>query len=125
MVNKTVTVIDGWIDEDIFGRHHIRVIEYARDLWRDIKRPTHPHFDSYDPEDREDGVEAERAKNLLMRCRRLVGRIDWSIFENVIRWNEPIGIPGSRYAAVTQRHTAAAQEVVASVADRIVKARIL
>lgn len=125
VVNRTVTVIDGWIDEEIFDSRDVRIIEYCRDLWRDIRRPTHPYFDPPDLEDRLDSFEAERAKNLLRRCRQLVGRIDWSIFENVIRWNEPIGIPGSHYAVVSAGNIAAAQEVVVSVAKRVGRARIL
>lgn len=119
VVNRSVTVIDDWIDGDVFHRPQVRVIEYARDLWRDIRRPCHPYFDAPDLEDRNDSFESERAKSLLHRCRRLVGDWRWNIFENVVRWNEPTGIPGSRIASVSGASIGAAQEVVRDVADQI------
>ncbi len=119
IVNRTVTVIDGWIDDDVFHRPHVRVIEYCRDLWRDIRQPRHPFFDSPDLEDRADSFEAERAKNLLRRCQRLVGHARWSIFENVVRWNEPTGIPGSRVANISEASIVAAQDIVREVAADI------
>lgn len=125
VINRAVTVIDDWIDDDVFHRRHVRVIEAARDLWRAIKRPRHPFFDPYDPEELEDGPDSERAKNLLRRCRSLVGRGRWYIFENVIRWNEPTGIPGSRIANVSAASITAAQDVVRDVADEIGHAWIL
>jgi hypothetical protein len=125
IVHRTVTIIDGWFDDDVFYRSHIRTIERVRGLWRCIKRPTHPYFDSHDPEDRQDGVDAERAKNVLRNCRRLVGDYRWNIFENVARWNEPTGVPGSRIARVSPASIAAAQEIVRDVADDIWRAQIL
>lgn len=125
VVNRTHSVIDGWIDEEIFLRRHIRVIEHARDLWREIKRPTHNYFDSHDPEDRQDGLDAERAKNLLRRARSLVARDDWNVFENVVRWNEPTGIPGPRHAGPSPRSVAAAKETVLLVAEIIAEALFL
>jgi hypothetical protein len=119
VVNRTVTVIDGWIDEDVFIRPHVRVIEYARDLWRDIRMPRHPFFEGYDPEDRNDSFESERAKALLHRCRRLVGDYRWNIFENVVRWNEPTGIPGSRVSTLSEASIGAAQQIVREVAEDI------
>jgi hypothetical protein len=125
VVNRAVTVVDGWIDDDIFDRRHIRVIEYARDLWRDIRRPCHPLFDPPDLEDRDDSFDSDRAKNLLRRCRSVVGRGRWYIFENVIRWNEPTGIPGSRIASVSHASVEAAQQVIREVAEEIGRAWIL
>lgn len=125
VVNRAITVIDAWIDEDVFYRPHIRTIEQIRDLWRCIKRPTNVYFDSRDPEDRQDGPDAERAKNLLCCCRRLVGHYRWNIFENVARWNEPTGVPGSRIANISMASVAAAQQIVIGVAHDIRKAMIL
>lgn len=119
VVNKTISVVDGWIDDGAFRHWEIYVIERIRDLWRVIRRPTHPHFDGYDPEDRQDGLDAERAKNLLRRCRNVVGLERWSIFENVIRWNEPTGVPGSRISALSQEAIWAAQDAVAIVAGDV------
>lgn len=124
-VNRNHSVIDGWIDEEIFERRHIRVIEHARDLWREISRPTHDFFDSWDPEDEREGLEAERAKNLLRRARSLVHERDWRIFENVIRWNEPLGLPGSRLLAPNEKAKEAVQEIVIDVAETIALALFL
>lgn len=125
IVNRAVTVIDDWIDAGVFHSREVRVIERARELWRDIKRPRHPYFDPPDPDDLEDGPEAERAKNLLRRCRALVGRERWYVFENVIRWNEPTGIPGSRIANIAPSSIAAAQEMLRNVAGEIDRSWIL
>jgi hypothetical protein len=125
IVHRTVTILDGWFDDDVFYRSHVRTIERIRDLWRRIKRPTHPYFDSHDPEDRQDGPDAERAKNVLRNCRRLVGNYRWNIFENVARWNEPTGVPGSRIARVSAASVRAAQMIVREVADDIWRAQIL
>jgi len=125
IVHRTVTILDGWFDDDVFYRSHIRTIERLRDLWRCIKRPTHPYFDSRDPEDRQDGIDAERAKNVLRNCRRLVGNYRWNIFENVARWNEPTGVPGSRISRVSEASVRAAQFIVREVADDIWRAQIL
>jgi hypothetical protein len=119
VLHRTVTIIDGWIDEDVFYRSHVRTIERIRDLWRCVKRPTHPYFDSHDPEDRQDGFDAERAKNLLCSYRRLVGRDRWNIFENVVRWNEPTGVPGSHLFRPRDASLAAAQAIVRGVVEEI------
>lgn len=119
VVNKTISVVDGWIDDGVFRRREVYAIERVRDLWRVIRRPTHPHFDGYDPEDRQDSFDAERAKNLLRRCRHHVGLERWSIFENVVRWNEPAGVPGSRVSALREASIWAAQDVVVDVAGEL------
>lgn len=123
--NRTHTVIDGWIDEEIFERSHIRVIERARDLWRDIKRPTLDYFDSYDPDDDSESFDSERAKCLLKRCRNLVGEPRWRIFENVLRWNEPCGVPGSRLMTPCPESIGATKEIVIGVAEEIARTLIL
>lgn len=125
VVNRAVTIIDDWIDDDVFERRHTKVIEAARDLWRDIRRPRHPYFDPYDPDEHEDGADSERAKNLLRRCRHFIGNYRWNIFENVIRWNEPTGVPGSRIANVRSSAIIGAQNIVRDVAEQIYRARIL
>lgn len=123
--NRAVTVIDDWIDDGLFERRHIRVIEHARDLWRDIRRPTHDYFDGYDPEDRAESFEAERAKNLLRRAKRLVHHEDWSVFENVVRWNEPLGVSGSRLYNPNAAALSAAKEIVRDVAELIARSLVL
>jgi hypothetical protein len=125
VINRAVTVIDDWIDSDVFLGRQVRVIEKARDLWRSVKRPRHPYFDPPDPDDLEDSFESERAKSLLHRCRRLVGNERWNIFENIVRWNEPTGVPGSRIANINERSMLAAQMVVRDVADEIGRSWIL
>jgi hypothetical protein len=70
-------------------------------------------------EDRQDGSDAERAKNLLRRCRNHVGLERWNIFENVVRWNEPTGIPGSRICSLRDEAIWSAQETIAAIAGDI------
>src|SRR5690606_32559683 len=101
-INRRHTVIDGWLhdDERYFERRHIRVIEHARELWRSISMHAVTDIDVGAFETRglvfaKDDEIAARAVNLLRRARSLVPRWQWDIFENVVRWNEPYGFPGS------------------------------
>lgn len=115
IVNRAVTVIDDWIDAGVFYGYQVRVIERTRDLWRDIRPPRHPLFDRPDLEDRDDSLEAARAQALLTRCRRLVGNSRWEVFENVVRWNELTGVPGSKIARPSEASIVAAQRLVRGV----------
>lgn len=122
--NHAVTPFDLWLsDPDTpFLRRHVRVIEHARDLWRSIDRPTNETFVQRDGRD---GLIPERAKNILRRCRRLVDLSDWHIFENVIRWNEPFGILGSRLMSHSPQKEAAALQTVLAVAEIISRTLII
>lgn len=123
VVNKTHTLIDGWIDDDIYDRSQVRAIEHVRDLWRDLRRPTHPLFD--DPDDDDGGYDSERAAALLRRCRNLVGEGRWRAFENVVRWGEPGGYSGSKAVDNLNGQVDAAKMVVREVASEISRAKIL
>lgn len=125
IINRTLTPIDEWFyfDADFWSRRQVRVIERARDLWRDVGRPTHPYFDWR--KHKGDGLTAERAKNLLRRAHRLVGDSDWRVFENVIRWNEPTGFRGSSLCRQSPQAIAAAKVTVRGVAQAVGEALIL
>ncbi|MDB5584338.1 MAG: hypothetical protein JWR80_9514 [Bradyrhizobium sp.] len=116
--NHAVTPFDLWLsDPDTpFEQRHVRVIEDARERWREIDRPRNEWKVS---EDGLDGPASERAKNLLRRCKRVVPRLDWEVFENVIRWNEPYGIPGSRLMSCAHHKEAAALKTVLRVANEL------
>jgi hypothetical protein len=117
------SVVGRWTEKGVFTSEQIFVIEEARLLWTLIGRPSHDFFDSDDPEDNREGLLAERAKCLLRNCRRLVGDRDWRIFENVVRWNEPLGFIGSRLVeGGTGGH---ACRTVADVAERVAEAGLL
>lgn len=118
------SVISKWFDAGILNDEQTFVIEEARALWALIGRPVNELFDSDDPDDQREGLLAERAKCLLRNCRNLVGVTFWNIFENVVRWNEPLGFVGSRL--IEREHSAAhAKAIVTDVADRIAKAGLL
>lgn len=124
-VNLAHTIIDLWIDDGIFLGSEIRSIEIARELWRSVARPSHDYFDSDDPENEREGLNMERAKALLRRCKNHVGCSRWLIFENVVRWNEPYGTPGSRLWEPSPECMVATQEIVAGVAREIYRGEIL
>lgn len=125
VINRTLTPIDEWFyfEPDYWSRRQVRVIEHARDLWRDIGRPTHPHFDW--KKAKGDGLTAERAKNLLRRAKHFVGNDDWNVFENVIRWNEPTGRRGSHLCKYRMTEVAAAKNTVRGVAQALGEALVL
>lgn len=122
--NHAVTPFDLWLsDPDTpFQRRHVRVVERARDLWRSIDRPANEITVIADGRD---GLISERAKNLLRRCRNEVTRQDWHVFENVIRWNEPYGFPGSRLWAPSPAREATALRAVLAVAETISRTLVI
>lgn len=130
-LNRRATVIDGWLhdDETYFERRHIRVIERSRDLWREVSMaandPTRGAFDNRGLEMARDDEDAARALNLLRRARALVPRWQWNLFENVVRWNEPYGFPGSRLWSDRPERGEWARLVVRSTAETIAKSLFL
>lgn len=131
-VNRAHTVVDGWFHfyPDFFERRHIRVIEHARDLWRDVSvhgmsLAYEGSFDTRGLEIRFDDEASARAVNLLRRARGLVARWKWEVFENVIRWNEPYGFPGSRLFGDKPAREEWAKLVVRDVAEKVARSLFL
>lgn len=118
------SVIGAWVNEGMFTPDEVFAIEEAKMLWNLIARPSHDLFEPDDPENRREGLLAERAKALLRNCRVLVGWRDWAIFENVVRWNEPLGFIGSRMMDGTESN-GSARATVTRVAKEITEAGIL
>lgn len=117
------SVIKRWSEQGHFTPEQTFVIEEARLLWTLIGRPSHDYFDTDDPEDEREGLLAERAKALLRNCRRLVGDRAWRVFENVVRWNEPLGFIGSRM--MDGGSGTSARIVVVDVAEQVATAGLL
>lgn len=59
------------------------------------------------------------ARTDLQRLKSHVGPQFWSLFENVVRFDEPAGVAGSRLGAPTQKREFAARLAVQFVADII------
>jgi hypothetical protein len=121
--NHACTPFDLWLSdpECPFLRRHVRVVERARDLWRSIERPTNYVVTPYGV----DGAIPERAKNLLRRCKAIVPRWEWNVFENVVRWNEPYGVSGSRLMSSQRGADEAALATVLRVAETISRSLII
>lgn len=131
-INRRHTVIDGWLhdDEEYFERRHIRVIEHARDLWRAVSMHASTPIDvgvfgTQGLEIAHDDESASRALNLLRRARTLVPRWQWDVFENVVRWNEPYGFPGSSLFGDKPKRREETKFIVRSAAEIIAKSLFL
>lgn len=124
--NRRHTVIDGWIydDEEFFERRHLRVIDHARDLWRAVSMHASTPIDvgvfgTQGLEIAHDDESAARAMNLLRRARSLVSRWQWDVFENVVRWNEPLGFPGSSLFSMKPKRIEETKWIVRHVAETV------
>jgi hypothetical protein len=130
--NRRHTVFDSWLhdDEEFFERRHIRVVEHARDLWRAVSMHAATPIDvgvfgTQGLEIAHDDESAARALNLLRRARSLVPRWQWNIFENVVRWNEPYGFPGSSLFVVKPQRVAETKWIVRDAAETISRSLFL
>lgn len=130
--NRRHTVIDGWVsdDEDYFERRHLRVIDHARDLWRAVSMHAATPIDvgvfgTQGLEIAHDDESAARALNLLRRARSLVPRWQWNVFENVVRWNEPYGFPGSALFGDKPKRRAETMFIVRHTAETISRSLFL
>jgi hypothetical protein len=123
--NHAITPFDLWLwdEETPFERRHVRVVERARELWNDIDPPRNEAFTLSG--DGRDGLRSERAKNILRRCKVLVPRWEWQIFENTVRWDEPLGFPGSRLMTHSPCREAAALRAVWNVAETVARSLII
>lgn len=131
-INRAHTVFDKWVymDAAFFERRHIRVVEHARDLWRAVSMPPEHYLEFGSAgcaglERSRDDEMAARASNLLRRARSLVSGWQWSMFENVVRWNEPYGFPGSNLYGDKPKREDMAKRVVRHVAEVVSRSLFL
>lgn len=113
--NIDANLMDAWLLEDsIFDGLHLRAAHECRALWSRMPTPTHRTTDS-------EGHSHARAAKTLAKFKRSVPLVDWRVFENAMRWNEPGGYPGSKYANQKQRDLVAAKMIVRRVLETIAR----
>jgi hypothetical protein len=121
-INDATSVIDEWLNDDgLFTQDEFAAIWYCGEMWRRIGltvRDRNEKARASGLSDRRD-YEAQRALNAIARIRKHFDRTDWNIFENVIRWNEPCGRPGSAIAMVPGSSIEAAKLIVKGIAREI------
>lgn len=105
-------VIDRWFSEDegFWLSQHIKAIAACSDMWDRCYRPHSAEGG---------GRHHSRSLSALASFKARVPRYAWEIFENVCRWDEPTGVPGSRYSTVKSSHVRAAKHIVRYVAEEI------
>jgi len=111
-VNIDHKVIDGWLHDNdgFFEAQHIKVFAHCADLWNNCPGPR--QFEH-------GGAAHTAALRTLADFKGKVPRYAWEIFENVCRWDEPTGIPGSRYSTARPSSVRAAKHVVRYVAEEL------
>jgi hypothetical protein len=116
--NYAPTVIDGWFDEreTEFTARDIRVISVCCDHWRALDEA------AYERRTMRGFVPTKafiRALKVMQARASRVPSWQWYVFENVVRWDEPVGIPGSKFASNSRASVSAAKQVVKEVARSI------
>lgn len=113
--NIDVNLMDAWLLYDrTFDGLHVRVAYGCRSLWERMPPPS-PRISE------REGLAHAKAAKTLAKLRRSVPLADWLIFENAMRWNEPGGYPGSRFATQKESNVAATKETVRRVLEAIAR----
>lgn len=109
--NVDINLMDSWLTGDGFdGRHH-RTAHRCRDYWNKLAPPTRKVVEW-------EGDGHARASRTLAKMKRAAGP-DWVPFENAMRWNEPMGYLGSRFANPHPEYIAATKALVRRVLEII------
>lgn len=113
--NTDINLMDAWLlhDSDFDGLH-VRVAHGCRSLWDRMPKPSAFITET-------EGHSHAKAAKTLAKIKRYVPRSDWLIFENAMRWNEPGGYPGSRYANPKKSSVDATKAVVRRVLEAIAR----
>lgn len=109
--NVDVNLMDSWLSSGGFDGRHFRAAYWCRDMWHRLTRPSYKLVDG-------EGERHAIAARAMCRMRRAIGR-DWQTFENAMRWNEPMGYPGSRFATPNAQGVAATKAIVRSVLEAV------
>lgn len=106
--NFATSVIDEWLDDEgLFTQEEFNAIWFCAEMWR--------RLDQTAMGERQGSRSLYRISNI----KRQFPWSEWSVFENVIRWNEPTGVHGSRISVIRASSLEAAKQIVKKVAGRI------
>lgn len=126
--NYATSVIDDWLnqDEPIFEPHEVQMICLCKHLWDNLGlidmrlyNRGHSSYGRLMTLSGRDDYKHMRALNRLSTMKKRVSSRDWSIFENVIRWDEPTGFPGSKYSSASAAALSRTQSVIKRVLEAI------
>jgi hypothetical protein len=110
--NRRASLMDDWVESEPFNAGHIWVAHQCRRLWELMRPPTWRVVDG-------EGEQHAQAAEMLATWKRKVGRRNWYVFENAMRWNEPGGFVGSRFARLEEENIVATKLVVKKVLEEI------
>lgn len=106
--NIDINLMDSWLFNDpAFDGRHLRSARRCRSLWDCMPRPSRKPVE---------GHAHARAARTLLAMKRAVGP-DWVVFENALRWNEPMGYLGSRFAEPKPAYIEATKAIVRRVLE--------
>lgn len=123
MVNRGGTPVRRWITAGLLTESQQAAIAHCLNLWGIISASG-----SMSCNLGKDGVRGGgglghprevEARDDLKRMRGYFAHQWWNCFENVVRWDEPAGVAGSKLSVKKDSHETAARLVVQMVADTI------
>jgi len=118
--NKAVTPVSKWIAAGLVTDAEQAAIEHCLNLWQRVEgQPSLvANFDRTIFGCPGDGHPREvEARDDLHRLKNHVGDKYWSVFENVVRFDEPAGVAGSRLEQASRNRETAARHCVLFVAN--------
>lgn len=121
--NLYPNIADRWLADGGpgFDEPQRRAIDHCRSLW--VRAQTEgrlvANLDRISGAGGGDGWSQQEALSELATFKRRLPEHTWSTFENVVRWDEPAGAAGSKYAANSAQQQAHAKAAVGFVASMI------
>lgn len=121
LVNRHVTTVARWKADKLLNELQLRSIELCEDLWERAGSPQGLVMDLMKIPGMPGGSGARQQDALdeLASFKAKIPVTYWNVFENVVRWNEPGGAAGSRFANDNPRAAQSALMCVRFVADLI------
>jgi hypothetical protein len=121
LINRHVTTVARWKTDSLLNETQLRAIELCEDLWEHAGSPQGLVMDLMKIPGLPggSGMRQQDALDELASFKAKVPQTYWNVFENVVRWNEPGGAAGSRFANDNPRAAQSALMCVRFVADLI------
>ena len=117
------SIVDRWMlaGGTGFDEPQRRAVDYVRTLWRNAGTETSmvANLDRVRSAGSGSGFTQQEALSELAEFKRRVPADYWATFENVVRWDEPAGTAGSRFANNAAQSIASARTIVGMVASLI------
>lgn len=121
LVNRHVTTVSRWKSDSLLNETQLRAIEICEDLWECAGSPQGLVMDLMKIPGMPggSGMRQQDALDELASFKTKIPETYWRVFENVVRWNEPGGAAGSRFANDNPRAAQSALMCVRFVADLV------